>query len=194
LLSYQQREQETRARTQEGKIRYVGVSNHDVTQMQEFERTRKIDTLQTPYHLFRRDIEEAILPDCREHGIGVLVYGPLGHGLLTGSYPSRTTFSSDNWRSKSLVFHGDLFARNLAVVDQLKGVVWRLGISVAQGAVAWVLAHPAVDVAIVGARHPRQLDETAQAADIQLTPQTLDEIPQIVRDAVPVGGPAPEGI
>src|SRR3954447_14859796 len=69
---------------QEGKIRYVGLSNFDVEQMQAFARIRKIDTLQPPYDLFRRDIERAILPYCQQHGIGVLVYGPLAHGLLAG--------------------------------------------------------------------------------------------------------------
>jgi aryl-alcohol dehydrogenase-like predicted oxidoreductase len=66
----------------EGKIRYVGVSNYDIDQMAEFEPIRKLDTSQPPYHLFRRDTEEAVLPYCLEHGIGVLVYGPLAHGLL----------------------------------------------------------------------------------------------------------------
>jgi aryl-alcohol dehydrogenase-like predicted oxidoreductase len=179
---------------QEGKIRYVGVSNYDVAQMREFEHARKIDTLQPPYNLFRRDIEGAILPYCQEHGIGVLTYGPLAHGLLAGSYTSQTTFASDDWRSKSSVFHGDLFARNLAVVERLKGVARQQGVTVAQLAVAWVLANPAVDVAIVGARRPHQLEETMRALESHLTPQTLGEIEQIVRDAAPIGGPTPEGM
>jgi aryl-alcohol dehydrogenase-like predicted oxidoreductase len=178
----------------EGKIRYVGVSNYDVEQMQAFERTRKTDTLQPPYHLFRRDIERAILPYCAQHGIGVLVYGPLAHGLLAGRYTPQTTFASDDWRSESPEFHGDLFARNLAVVERLKGVAERHGITVAQLAVAWVLANRAVDVAIVGARRPQQLEETARAGDVRLTPETVGEIEQIMRGAVPVGGPSPEGM
>jgi aryl-alcohol dehydrogenase-like predicted oxidoreductase len=179
---------------QEGKIRYVGVSNYDVDQMQTFERTRTIDALQPPYDLFRRDIERAILPYCQEHGIGVLVYGPLAHGLLAGGYTPQTTFASDDWRSKSAEFQGDRFARNLAVVERLKGVAARQGISVAQLAVAWVLANPAVDVAIVGARNPQQLEQTVPAADVHLTSETLGEIAQIMRDAVPIGGPSPEGM
>ncbi len=177
---------------QEGKIRYVGVSNYDAEQMRAFERTRKIDTLQPPYHLFRREIERTILPYCRQRGIGVLVYGPLAHGLLAGSYTPQTTFASDDWRSKSPVFQGDLFARNLAVVERLKGVAARQGITVAQLAVAWVLANPAVDVAVIGARSPQHIEQTAPAADVQLTPETLGEIEQIMRDAAPIGGPSPE--
>jgi aryl-alcohol dehydrogenase-like predicted oxidoreductase len=179
---------------QEGKIRYVGVSNYDVEQLRAFERVRKIDTLQPPYHLFRRDIEQAILPYCREHGIGVIVYGPLAHGLLAGGYTPQTSFASDDWRSKSPEFEGEPFVRNLAVVERLKEVAKQQGISVAQLAIAWVLANPAVDVAIVGARRPQQFEQTAPAADIHLTPETLGEIEQIMREAAPVGGPSPEGM
>jgi aryl-alcohol dehydrogenase-like predicted oxidoreductase len=179
---------------QEGKIRYVGVSNYDAGQMREFEKTRKIDTLQPPYDLFRRDIEQEILPYCQEHEIGVLVYGPLAHGLLAGRYTPQKTFASDDWRSKSPAFHGENFERDLRVVDRLKGLAERQGITVAQLAIAWVLANPAVDVAIVGARRPQQLVQTAQAADIQLSPETLREIEQIMQDAVLMSGPSPEGM
>jgi aryl-alcohol dehydrogenase-like predicted oxidoreductase len=179
---------------QESKIRYVGVSNFDVAQMQAFERTKKIDALQPPYDLFRRDIEQDILPYCEAHGIGVLVYGPLAHGLLAGSYTPQTTFASDDWRSKSPVFHGDLFARNLAVEDRLKDVAERHSITVAQLAIAWVLANSAVDVAIVGARRPHQIEQTAPAAEVRLSPETLREIKLIMLDAVSIGGPTPEGM
>ncbi len=75
---------------QEGRIRYVGASNFDAPQVAEFEKTRKLDGLQPPYHLFRREIEDEILPYCQEHGIGVLVYGPIAHGLLSGNMTSGT--------------------------------------------------------------------------------------------------------
>jgi aryl-alcohol dehydrogenase-like predicted oxidoreductase len=179
---------------QGGKIRYVGVSNFDVAQMQEFERTRKIDTLQPPYHLFRRDIEEEILPYCQRHGIGVLAYGPLAHGLLGGRYTPQTTFASDDWRSRSPAFHGKLLERNVGVVARLRRLAERNGMTIAQLAVAWVLAQPAVDVAIVGARHPKQLTDVAPSAAIELSPQTLHEIATIMTDAVPTGGPSPEGM
>jgi hypothetical protein len=83
----------------EGKIRHVGVSNFDAAQMAEFARTRPVETLQPPYDLFRRDIEAELLPYCREHDVGVLVYGPLAHGLLTGALDENTTFAPDDWRS-----------------------------------------------------------------------------------------------
>src|SRR5271155_5904649 len=91
---------------EEGKIRYVGVSNFDAAQMAEFARTRPVETVQPPYHLFRRDIEAELLPYAREHDVGVLVYGPLAHGLLTGTMHVDTTFAADDWRSGSPVFKG----------------------------------------------------------------------------------------
>jgi aryl-alcohol dehydrogenase-like predicted oxidoreductase len=178
----------------QGKIRHVGVSNYDAKQMQELGSFGRVETLQPPYHLFRREIEETILPYTSEHDIGVLVYGPLAHGLLSGRMTESTTFDSDDWRSKSPDFTGETFRRNLAVVERLKDVAWERGISLPQLAVAWTLANPAVHVAIVGGRRPSQLDETAQAADIELSEPELQEIDAILADAVPVSGPHPEGM
>ena len=179
---------------QEGKIRYVGVSNYDVEHMQTFEQVRKLDSLQPPYSLFRREIEQEILPYTQQHGIGVLVYGALAHGLLAGAFTPQTAFAADDWRSKSPIFHGELFGRNLAIVEHLKGLAEQEGMSVAQLAIAWVLAQPGIDVAIVGARTPEQLAQTAQAGDIHLSQVTLREIERITPEAVPIGGPAPEGM
>ena len=176
----------------EGKVRYVGVSNYDAREMTAFQQVRPIDTLQPPYHLFRREIEASILPFAREHGIGVLVYGPMAHGLLSGRMTDATTFAPDDWRSKSDLFTGDAFKRNLAIVRRLEAFASERGVTVAQLAIAWTLANPAVDVAIVGARNPEQIRQTAPAADVVLTLQDLAEIDQIVRDEIPVGGPAPE--
>jgi aryl-alcohol dehydrogenase-like predicted oxidoreductase len=178
----------------EGKIRYVGVSNYNVAQMQAFEQARKLDSLQPPYNIFRREIEQDILPYTRQHGIGVLVYGALAHGLLAGGMTSKTSFAADDWRSKSPIFHGESFGRNLAVVESLKRLAEREGISVAQLAIAWVLAQPGIDVAIVGARTSQQLEQTARAGEIHLSQATRAEIERIMREAVPIGGPAPEGM
>jgi aryl-alcohol dehydrogenase-like predicted oxidoreductase len=176
----------------EGKVRYVGVSNYNAREMTAFQQVRPIDTLQPPYHLFRRDIEASILPFAQEHGIGVLVYGPMAHGLLTGRMTEATTFAPDDWRSKSDMFAGDAFKRNLGIVRRLEAFAAERGMTVGQLAIAWTLANPAVDVAIVGARNPKQIRQTAPAADLQLSPEDLGRIDQIVRDEIPVGGPAPE--
>jgi aryl-alcohol dehydrogenase-like predicted oxidoreductase len=175
-----------------GKARYVGVSNYDAREMTAFQQVRPIDTLQPPYHLFRRDIEESVLPFAQEHGIGVLVYGPMAHGLLSGRMTEGTTFAPDDWRSKSDMFAGDAFKRNLGIVRRLEAFAAERGVTVAQLAIAWTLANPAVDVAIVGARTPEQIQQTAPAADIELSPEDLAQIDEIVHGEVPVGGPAPE--
>jgi aryl-alcohol dehydrogenase-like predicted oxidoreductase len=178
----------------EGKIRHVGVSNYDVDQMEALGRYGRVETLQPAYHLFHRDIEEKILRYTAEHDIGVLVYGPIAHGLLSGRMTASTTFDPDDWRGKSPDFTGENFRRNLAVVERLKELARERGVSLPQLAVAWTLAHPAVDVAIVGARRPVQLDGTAPAADIELTAADLQKIDAILADAVPMWGPHPEGM
>jgi aryl-alcohol dehydrogenase-like predicted oxidoreductase len=177
----------------EGKIRHAGVSNYDAGQMRTQGCFSPVETLQPPYHMFRGETERIILPYTAEHDIGVLVYGPLAHGLLSGRMTPSTTFAADDWRSHSPDFAGDTFRRNLAAVEQLEQLAHQHQISLPQLAVAWTLAHPAVHVAIVGARRPGQLSETAAAADIEIAPAVLKKIDEILTDAVPVWGPHPEG-
>ncbi|MCW2871234.1 aldo/keto reductase [Actinacidiphila oryziradicis] len=177
-----------------GKIRHVGVSNFDVEQMEEFSKTLPVETLQPPYHLFRREIEEDILPYTRRHNIGVLVYGPLAHGLLTGALTEDTTFPPGDWRSKSPLFRGETFRRNLGVVRELEEFAEGRGITVSQLAIAWTLANPAVHAAIVGARQTRHVDESLAAADISLSETDLAEIDKIMAAATPVTGPSPETV
>lgn len=178
----------------EGKMRYVGVSNFDAEQMAEFEKTRKIDSLQPPYHLFRRDIEAETLPYCQEHGIGVLVYGPLAHGLLSGKMSPDQEFDEDDWRAQSDLFQGENFQRNLETVEELKRFAEERGGTVIQLAIAWTLANPAVDVAIVGARNPDHIEGSAPAAEFDLSEEDLREIENIMQGAAAVGGPSPEGV
>jgi aryl-alcohol dehydrogenase-like predicted oxidoreductase len=178
----------------EGKIRHIGVSNHDVDEMRALGRYGRVETLQPPYHVFRRDIEKTVLPFTAAHDIGVLAYGPLTHGLLSGRMSESTSFDADDWRSKSPDFTGETFRRNLAVVERLKGFARGRDMTLPQLAVAWTLANPAVHVAVVGARRPSQLDGTAPAADIELSRADRHEIDAILTDAVPVSGPHPEGM
>jgi aryl-alcohol dehydrogenase-like predicted oxidoreductase len=177
---------------EEGKIRHVGVSNFDVAQIEEFSATLPVETLQPPYHLFRRAVEQEILPYAAAHDIGVLVYGPLSHGLLSGQMGPDTTFPPGDWRASSDVFRGDAYRRNLAAVAELGDLAAEVGISLSQLAVAWVLANPAVQVAIVGTRNPAHVAEAVATADITLDPPVLERIDEIMRSSVPVGGPAPE--
>jgi aryl-alcohol dehydrogenase-like predicted oxidoreductase len=177
----------------EGKVRFVGGSNFSERQIQDFEAVRHLDGIQPPYHLFRREIEATILPYCQEHQIGVQAYGPLAHGLLTGRYTPSTTFPANDWRSKSDIFAGNQFRQNLGVVDQLRQIAQQRQYTLPQLAVAWVLAHPAVNTAIVGALNPAEITDTAAAADIHLSGEEMNTIDRLMRNAVPVGGPSPEG-
>jgi aryl-alcohol dehydrogenase-like predicted oxidoreductase len=177
----------------EGKIRHVGVSNFDVTEIAEFAQTRPVETLQPPYSLFRRDIEADVLPYTRTHDIGVLVYGPLAHGLLTGTMDDDTTFTPDDWRSTNPSFHGETFHDNLEKVRDLQRFASEeLGTSVAPLAVAWTLANPAVQAAIVGARRPSHIDEAITASQLHLGDDALAHIDRIMAGAMSFVGPTPD--
>jgi aryl-alcohol dehydrogenase-like predicted oxidoreductase len=178
-----------------GKIRHVGVSNFDAGQMEDFSKALQVETLQPPYHLFRRDIEASILPYTKTNDIGVLVYGPLAHGLLSGALAEDSKFAPNDWRSKSPVFRGEAYRRNLAIVSALQRFAeFELGTTVSRLAVAWTLANPDVHVAIVGTRNPKHVDDAAAATELALDEQTMKVIEEIVRAEVPAGGPSPETV
>jgi aryl-alcohol dehydrogenase-like predicted oxidoreductase len=161
--------------------------------MAEFARTRPVETLQSPYHLFRREIESDQLPYAAEHEIGVLVYGPLAHGLLTGALDENTRFDSRDWRSGAPFFTGEDFRRNLATVRELERLASEeLGCSVSQLAIAWTLVNPAVHVAIVGARSTGHIEDSIGAAALRLSEDQIELVDRIMAGSAPVGGPAPE--
>jgi aryl-alcohol dehydrogenase-like predicted oxidoreductase len=176
----------------EGKIRHVGVSNFDVEQMQAFGITLPVETLQAPYDLFRRAIEAEVLPYTEAHGTGVLVYGPLAHGLLSGSLGPDTRFARDDWRSRSPMFQGETYARNLRVAAELGALAAELGLTLPQLAIGWTLANPAVHVAIVGTRDRGHVDEALAASVMDLDDEVMQRIDALTADAVPVASPSPE--
>jgi aryl-alcohol dehydrogenase-like predicted oxidoreductase len=178
----------------EGKIRHVGVSNFDVGQMETFGVTLPVETLQAPYDLFRRDIEAGVLPYTEAHDIGVLVYGPLAHGLLSGSLGPDTRFARDDWRSKSPMFEGETYARNLRVVASLRALASELGFTLPQLAIGWTLGNPAVQVAIVGTRNADHVDEALAVSAVYLDDEVMQRIDALMADAVQVAGPSPEGM
>jgi hypothetical protein len=147
-----------------GKIRAIGVSNYDVDDLRAAGATGPVDAFQVGYHVMRREIEAAELPWCAANGVGVLAYGPLAHGLLTGKMTAGTTFAPDDWRRESELFADDAFADRIAVVEELRRIADRAGRpgGVAELAVAWVLRRPEVASAIIGARDAAQA--TANAA------------------------------
>ncbi|HEU0191305.1 MAG TPA: aldo/keto reductase [Mycobacterium sp.] len=175
-----------------GKIGHAGVSNYDADQLRELSATLPVETLQPPFSMLRRGIADTVLPYCREHDIGVLGYGALAHGLLTGTVSAASEFAATDWRQRSGLFSGDGFARNLAVVDQLRAFAADLGATLSQLAIAWVLAQPGVHVALVGAQHVGYLQDSAGATEIDLSDTDLAAIDEILTSAAPLGGPYPE--
>ena len=142
----------------EGKIRWLGVSNYHVADLEAARTAGPFVSLQSGYHVMRPHVEAAELPWCGEHGVGVLAYGPLAHGLLTGRMDESTVFAPNDWRSQSELFADGHFADRIAVVRALAEIAARSGRpgGVAELAVAWVLRRPEVTAAIVGAHAAAQ--------------------------------------
>ena len=169
----------------DGKIRYAGVSNFNVEMMDYCRRYTDLAVNQVGYHLFDRRMQKTILPYCREHGIGFMAYGTLAFGLLTGAFRSGHAFEKGDWRRENYtafwlpLFQPDHFDRELRVARRLAELAARAGRSLPQLAIAWVLGHPAVSVALVGMRDDRELAENAAAAEWRLTGEERAEIDRI---------------
>jgi aryl-alcohol dehydrogenase-like predicted oxidoreductase len=162
----------------EGKVRCIGVSNFDVDQMRRAQMAASITSLQPPYSLVRREIEQEILPYCREYGLGAIVYSPMASGLLTGAMTREraSTLPNSDWRSRDVEFKEPALSKNLALVERLREVGERHGRPPGQVAIAWTLHNPAVTGAIVGARSARQIEGTVGAANLRLTDEEIAEI------------------
>jgi aryl-alcohol dehydrogenase-like predicted oxidoreductase len=163
-----------------GKIHSVGVSNYDTKQMGRALSVGPIVSLQPPYSLLDRSIEEAILPFCRKEEIGVVAYSPLGMGLLTGKFAPESTFTG--WRAIFEYFKGERYQANLRVVERLRALAEKRGVTVGQFALAWVMGQPGVTSAIVGAKRPDQVDENAGAAGVLLDEEELSSADAIARE------------
>jgi aryl-alcohol dehydrogenase-like predicted oxidoreductase len=165
---------------QAGKIRAIGVSNYAADDLAAAGAAGPLDSFQVGYHLMRREIEQAELPWCGEHQVGVLAYGPLAHGLLTGKMDATTTFAPDDWRNDSELFSDNAFAERIAVVDELSTIADAAGRSggVAELAVAWVLRRPEVTSAIIGARNAEQAVANAKLATRPLSDDEAAAIDQ----------------
>ncbi len=169
----------------EGKIRWGGVSNFDVGQMKRIAPFGAITSLQPPYSVIRRDIEDTILPYCEAENIGLLVYSPMQSGLLTGAWTHErlATLPADDWRHKGKQFQEPQFTRVLKLVDILRDIGRRHGRTPGEVAIAWTLRQPAVTGAIVGARKGGQLRELAGAAAYRLEVAELERIDAFMADA-----------
>jgi aryl-alcohol dehydrogenase-like predicted oxidoreductase len=163
---------------QQGLVRHIGVSNFDVRQLQLIEQIAPVETLQPQYSLIEREIEQELLPFAEREGIGVIVYSPMGSGLLTGKM-TRTRIeqmADDDWRKDDVRFQEPQLSRNLALVERLQAVAARHDTTPGAVAAAWTLRNPAVDAAIVGFRRPDQVDPILPAASLELTEADVVEI------------------
>jgi aryl-alcohol dehydrogenase-like predicted oxidoreductase len=163
---------------EQGLVRHIGVSNFDVGQLQRIQQIAPVETLQPPYSLIARGVEDTILPFAEHEGIGVIAYSPMGSGLLTGAMTrERIQGLPDNdWRKHSEHFAEPRLSENLAVVERLKAVAARLGTTPGAVAVAWALRSPAVDGAIIGLRRPEQVASILDAAGLELSDADVAEI------------------
>ena len=162
----------------EGKVRWIGVSNFNVDEMRRAQAIAPITSLQPPYSLVRREVEEEVLPYCRSEGLGVIVYSPMASGLLTGAMTREraANLPFSDWRSRDLEFKEPRLSKNLALVERLREVGERHGHPPGQVAIAWTLRNPAVAGAIVGARNAKQVERNVGAADLQLSDEEIAEI------------------
>jgi aryl-alcohol dehydrogenase-like predicted oxidoreductase len=161
-----------------GLVRHIGVSNFSVEQLRRISSIAPVETLQPPYSLVDRDVESEILPYTQREGIGVIVYSPMGSGLLTGRMTRERIASlpADDWRKNDQRFTEPQLSRHLTLVDRLIAVAARHDTTPGAVAIAWTLRNPAVDGAIVGFRRPDQVDPLLPAAGLHLTDKDVAEI------------------
>jgi len=173
-----------------GRARFVGVSNFTGAMLSECLSTRRVDVSQVGYHLLDRRQETETFPFCLANGIGVMGYGSLGHGLLTGAFTATTTFETGkDWRAGGVafgqpIFRGDNLKANVGVAERLRREIAEpRGVSLSQLALAWVLGNPAISTALVGARTPAEVDANDAGAELDLTADERARIDAIVADA-----------
>jgi aryl-alcohol dehydrogenase-like predicted oxidoreductase len=174
---------ETMARLRdEGKVRYIGASNYSIAQLERVGKIAPVASLQPPYSMLNRKVEDELLAYCAEHRIGVVAYSPMHRGLLTGKFsPERLTqMAPDDHRLHDPDFQEPRFSATLALVEQLTKIAERRGHTSAQLAISWVLRRPEVTAAIVGARRPEQIVETAPAGDWNLGDEDIAQIEQLL--------------
>jgi aryl-alcohol dehydrogenase-like predicted oxidoreductase len=174
----------------DGKIRFVGLSNFKREEIEACMQVRRVDVVQYGWHLFDRRMQREIFPYCQEHGIGVMAYGSLAFGLLTGTFTEETTFGKDDWRSRAggsmagmrlfdALFGAEAFPRNLQVVDELKALAAKYNRSLPQLALRWAISHPAVSTSLVGCRSVAEVEDNVGAVDFSIAGEALAEIDAI---------------
>jgi aryl-alcohol dehydrogenase-like predicted oxidoreductase len=171
---------------EEGKVRYIGLSNFNVSQIKRAQPIAPITSLQPPYSILARDVEKEILPYCAEQNIGVIVYAPMRSGLLSGAMTGEraSTLPDDDWRRRDPDFQEPKLSRNLQLVDLLRSIGERHGRTPGEVAIAWTLRHPAVTAAIVGLRRPEQVSGIIGAGEFRLSSKEIGEIDSFFNSVV----------
>lgn len=169
----------------EGKIRYIGLSNQTPEQISEYLNYGLVVSLQPPLSMFYRYSEVQLLPLCQEKQIGVIPYSPLARGLLTGKFTKPVSFPVDDFRKSYFLFEERAVQRELPVIQALKTFAENDGRTISQLAIAWILAHPVITSVIVGAKKPVQIEETSAAFDWQLSQKDLKTVDRILTTANP---------
>lgn len=177
---------------QQGKVRYLGLSEAAPATLRRGHAVHPITALQTEYSLWSRDPEDDILPTVRELGVGFVPYSPLGRGFLSGAIKSLEDLAEDDYRRNSPRFQGENFAKNLAVVEQVKAIAQEKGVTASQLAIAWLLAKGEDIVPIPGTKRRQYLEENAAAVDIELTPADLERIEAVAPQGFAAGARYPD--
>jgi aryl-alcohol dehydrogenase-like predicted oxidoreductase len=172
---------------QEGKVRWIGVSNFNARQMERCRKIAPITSLQPPYSAISPEVESEILPYCRQHNIGVINYSPMKSGLLSGKMTKErvAAFPEDDFRRRAPAFQEPQLSRNLELAETMRRIGERRGVSAGVVAIAWTLRHPAVTAAIVGMRSAAQADGVLPALDFRLTDSEIAEIDAVRQAAAP---------
>jgi len=175
------------ALVQQGKVRYLGLSEAAPATIRRAHAVHPISALQTEYSLWSRDPEDEILPTIRELGIGFVPYSPLGRGFLSGQFTKPEDLAADDYRRQSPRFQGENFYKNLALVEQVKTIATQKGVTSSQLALAWLLAQGDDIVPIPGTKRRKYLEENVGATGITLTPDELSQIEAAAPKGVAAG-------
>ena len=178
----------------EGKVRYIGLSEAGENTIRRAHRVHPLAMLETEYSLWTRTLETDVLPVCRELGISLVAYSPLGRGFLTGAIKSPDDFAEDDFRRNLPRFQGENFQRNLELVDKVNQIAQEKGCTAAQLALAWLLAQGEDIIPIPGTTKSHRVEENARAAEIKLTPEELQRIDKIAPHDVAEGTRYPEAM
>jgi aryl-alcohol dehydrogenase-like predicted oxidoreductase len=172
----------------DGLVRYIGVSNFSRSLIEKCEAIRHVDSLQPHFSMLHRDGRADLFPFCASNGTGIIAYGPLAYGILTGAFDKSTTFGDDDWRGggHGISYYSELFGpgnfeRHIETVDRLRPVADRIGISLSRLAIAWAFHQEGVTGAIVGSRSPEHVRDNSAAGTVVLGDKDLDEIEALLK-------------